>query len=106
MRGYPDKGPRLENCAYGASPVGTAATREAQMDDAQTRPRTLDLPDRVRLARALHAHGLGLIRLPGLTSRPCLGYQHGCTCGCKAKPDPAPEQPAQPWEPRAAKRAA
>ena len=78
------------------------------MDDAHTQPRTFTLPERIRIARAFKDFGLGHVRLPGITTtgQPCLGYQHGCTCGCKAKPDEARTQPAQPWQPRPARNAA
>lgn len=77
------------------------------MDEAQTQPRDLTLPERVRIARALNDFGLGHVRLPAITADTiCHGYRHGCTCGCKVTPDPAGEQPAQPWEPRPARHAA
>lgn len=77
------------------------------MDTAHTRPRTLTLPERVHLARTLKQHGLGHIRLPGLTAGPtCLGYAHCCQCpDCTADPQTAEAPAPQPWEPRA-KRAA
>lgn len=78
------------------------------MDQTRTTPRTFSLPERVQIARTLRAFGLDHVRLPGITTlqQPCHGYPNGCTCGCKAKPDQAQDQPAQPWEPRTSRRAA
>lgn len=77
------------------------------MDPTRTQPRTLTLPERVALARNLKRFGLGHVRLPNLTTsqRPCLGYQHGCTCGCTPKPKPVAQAPRQPWDPRPARAA-
>lgn len=79
------------------------------MDDAHTRPRRLNLPERIELARALKRHGLGPVRLPGITidEPPCLGKQYGCSHACCAStPQPAPDAVIQPWDPRPARRAA
>jgi hypothetical protein len=79
------------------------------MDDAHTQSRTITLPERVRIGQALHAHGLGHVRLPGVTTteRPCLGRQFGCLCGrCRKKPKAAPAAVIQPWDPRPLKHAA
>jgi len=79
------------------------------MDTAHTLPRTLNLPERIELARALARHGLGHVRLPGLTidGPPCMGLSHGCICpDCAADPAQAPADVAQPWMPRPARHAA
>lgn len=79
------------------------------MDDAHTRPRTLNLPERIELARALQRHALGHVRLPGLTidGPPCLGKQFGCGCpDCCTPPKQAPDAVIQPWDPRPARHAA
>lgn len=78
------------------------------MDTSATQPRTFKLPERVAIARRLKAFGLEHIRLPGITTGPiCMGYANACHCAeCTADPKAADAQPAQPWEPRASKRAA
>lgn len=78
------------------------------MDPSRTQPRAFTLPERTHITRSLVAHGLAGIRLPGITTtgQVCHGYAHGCGCGCKARPDKAPEQPRQPWEVRPLRKAA
>lgn len=80
------------------------------MNEADTEPRPLTLPERVHIARSLRNMGLGDLRLPGITTTTGTvhhGKQFGCICDrCTKRPDQASVQPAQPWEPRPAKRAA
>jgi hypothetical protein len=78
------------------------------VDDAHTTPRTLNLPERLTLVRALNRHGLAGVRLPGITSTSvCLGKQFGCPhlC-CTTVPKLAPPAVSQPWDVRPAKHAA
>lgn len=76
------------------------------MDDAQTKPRNLTLPERIHLTRTLNNFGLGHVRLPGITTTrtPCHGHANCCPCpDCTTTPQPANAQPAQPWQPRPAR---
>lgn len=104
MSRYPDITCRLENCATGAEQDQPAhVLAGGQVDDARTHPRHFTLRDRIHIARALHAHGLGDLRLPGITSGTvCHGKAHGCTCpDCTTTKKVAPPSPAQPWEAKA-----
>lgn len=74
------------------------------MNSSSTHPRVFTLPERVHIAKTLKTFGLGYVRLPGITTGPaCLGFQHGCTCGCTSRPLDAPVVPVQPWTPKAAR---
>lgn len=106
MSRYPDITCRLENCATGAEQAQPAhAPAGGQVDDARTHPRHFTLRDRIHIARALKAHGLGDVRLPGITSGPvCHGKARGCTCpDCTTTTEPAPLAPAQPWDAKPAR---
>jgi hypothetical protein len=72
----------------------------------EPQPRRSSLAELAALARALRKHGLGGLRLPGVTDfeRPCHGKANGCACARCAPPARTPPRPSsirQPWEPRA-----